>query len=168
MKTKFSREELHSLFDYMNGVLLWKASSKKHDAGSAVRAVGKGGYLYFTHEGRKMQVHHAIAEMFLDKPEIYDCIDHINRDKTDNRKENLRYTSSKMNSQNSLISDKRNKSGVRGVHKKNRCGTTRYYARIFVDGKHVSLGSFSDEHDAGKAYLEAKKRLHQGFNWQSL
>ena len=163
MKTPFSREELFEMFDYLNGVLIWKRTLGRQRRGIAVYSLDGNGYLQFVRSGKKMKVHHAVAEMFLDKPDHYDCVDHINRDRLDNRKENLRYTSSKFNAHNTLISDKRNKSGVRGVHKKIRSGTTRYYARIFAYGKHISLGAFDNEHDAGAAYIEAKKKMHEGF-----
>jgi hypothetical protein len=69
-------------------------------------------------------------------------VDHINHQKSDNRRKNLRLVSYKANSQNCALSI-RNKSGCTGV---SYCASRdRYYSSIRVDGKLIMLGVFKKE-----------------------
>lgn len=51
-------------------------------------------------KSRSFLVHRLVAQAFLENPENYPVVDHINRDKHDNRVENLRWTTQSKNSQN--------------------------------------------------------------------
>ena len=79
-------------------------------------------------------------------------IDHINQNKLDNRRENLRLTSFEVNMNNC------NKSLQGNGYKK--CKAGKYLAQLKINGKHVYLGTFDNPEDARKVYVEAKnKRL---------
>lgn len=81
-----------------------------------------------------------------------EVIDHINRNKLDNRKESLRYTTIKVNAQNRSLHSN-NTSGHTGVYKvKNR-----WQASIRSDGKGIYLGSFKTIEEAIQARKEAEK-----------
>ena len=86
--------------------------------------------------------------------------DHINVDTLDNRRSNLRIASSAENRRNSpLRAD--SKSGRKGVH---WCKTTsKWIARIMVNGKYIYLGRYSSIDDAHVAYCEAAKIHHGDF-----
>lgn len=75
-------------------------------------------------------------------------VDHINHNGLDNRKENLRVVTNKQNAQN--------RKDVKGYtwHK----AYELYEAKIKVDGKTISLGSFKLESDARQAYLDARTK----------
>jgi hypothetical protein len=77
-------------------------------------------------------------------------IDHINHDKLDNRRENLRLCTRKENVRNQLA-HKDNTSGYKGVTRSGKY----YKAAIGVDGSVIYLGSFGSRHDAARAYNEA-------------
>ena len=77
-------------------------------------------------------------------------IDHINGDVTDNRIENLRATTPRLNQQN------------RKSHREGRLVGTqfkggRWLARISIDRKKKHLGSFATEAEAHNAYMSALK-----------
>lgn len=75
-------------------------------------------------------------------------VDHINHNTLDNRKENLKIVTNKINSQN--------RRGVKGYSWNRR--TEKWEAYIFVDSKNVYLGSFLLASDARQAYLSARQQ----------
>lgn len=83
-------------------------------------------------------------------------VDHRNRDRLDNRLANLRIVSPLENMQN-----KRSRTGsassFRGVSRHGRDG--KWQARITINGKTLSLGTFTDEHEAAEVALRARQRL---------
>tara|TARA_R110000744_G_scaffold147914_1_gene260955 strand:- start:108 stop:617 length:510 start_codon:yes stop_codon:yes gene_type:complete len=105
--------------------------------------------LCFEGKYKKYLVHRIIALTFLnldfeDKKQI---IDHKNRDKLDNQVSNLRVVSYQQNNFN------RNYKG----YSKER---NKYRARIFVNGKKISLGTYETEAEASNAYQQAKLIHH--------
>jgi len=84
-------------------------------------------------------------------------IDHINRDRLDNRIANLREATDAQSRQNTSLS-KSNTSGVKGVTWDKT--SQKWFAKINCNYKQIPLGRFVDIKDATNAYAEAKKRLH--------
>lgn len=74
-------------------------------------------------------------------------IDHINRNKLDNRYENLRVITAKENSYNRTKSNNSNNK-YKGVIKRGN----KYVASISKDGKRHEIGGFETEEDAANAY----------------
>ena len=63
--------------------------------------LGKNGYYSVTLEKRKRKsIHRLLCEVFIDNPDNLPCVDHINRNRLDNRLENLRWVSYRDNSLN--------------------------------------------------------------------
>lgn len=79
-------------------------------------------------------------------------VDHINRDKLDNRKSNLRYCTLSQNQAN-RVAPKTNTSGYKGVCYEKRNGKWR--AHIRVNGKQRFLGYFDNPEAASMAYTVA-------------
>ena len=79
-------------------------------------------------------------------------IDHINRNKLDNRKHNLRECYQQENTFNCKLS-KNNKTGYTGI---SLSSGNRYVARIKYNKKEIILGCFSELEDAIKARLQAE------------
>lgn len=87
-------------------------------------------------------------------------VDHVNRDRLDNRKSNLRKCTRQENACNRGKA-KHNKSGYKGVY---WCkGRRKYRAQIQARGKHRLLGQFDVAQDAARAYDNAAKELHGEF-----
>lgn len=87
-------------------------------------------------------------------------IDHINLDKLDNRRNNLRFASHAENQRNRRA-HKDNASGYKGVCLDERTG--KYFAYINCDKQRTYLGTFENKYLAAKAYDEAVVRLHGDF-----
>ena len=99
------------------------------------------------------EIHKIIGERigFVSKQGSGLQIDHINRNKLDNRRENLRLISMAANSNNcqKIMQSK----GVcwDRFHK-------RYTARVYMHGKRIFLGYFNSQEEARKVYVEAKNK----------
>lgn len=81
--------------------------------------------------------------------------DHINGNRLDNRKENLRLVTKAQNMMNRGL-QKNSTSGYKGVNKHQ--GKWRAY--ILEYGKQKHLGVFKDKKEAAKAYNTMAKKLH--------
>jgi len=87
----------------------------------------KGGYVVaniWTSKVRSMITLHR----FLMQPQKGLHVDHINRNKLDNRRKNLRCVDQGINNFNLHGADKRSKTGIRGVWKRTNCSTWRAIA----------------------------------------
>ena len=87
-------------------------------------------------------------------------VDHISRDKLDNRKSNLRIVTKSQNALNSKLRID-NKSGCRGISWDGQ--RNRWFVHIGVKGRNIALGRYKTKIDAIKAYNEATKKYHGTF-----
>lgn len=119
----------------------------------------KNGYMCIGVD-RKQRYAHRMAWLYMTGEMPEDQVDHINGIRTDNRWCNLRAANDRLNCENKHGPQSNNTSGYRGVwwSKIN----SRWIAEIWVNGKKNRIGSFTCVHEAGKAYLEAKRKLHEG------
>lgn len=86
-------------------------------------------------------------------------VDHINRNRLDNRRENLRYATDLENPRN-RIHTKANKFGQKGVYKDGKW----FRAGISVNGKKIYLGRHETPEDAGAAYAIASAKYFGEFS----
>ena len=87
-------------------------------------------------------------------------VDHINRDKLDNRRSNLRVCTPSQNRHNHG-NYSTNKSGYNGVSFEKQ--TRRWYATIWHNGRNIHLGRFDSKESAAIAYNELAKNLRNEF-----
>lgn len=107
----------------------------------------------FRHEGKSYKLTcHQFAWYYV-YGEIVEQLDHINRDKGDNRISNLRPTN---HFENALNTDKQDI--CKGFYFDKR--TSRYNAKIRYKMKSIHLGCFTTEEEAHQAYLDGKKIYH--------
>tara|TARA_Y100000741_G_C18251305_1_gene557401 strand:+ start:775 stop:1341 length:567 start_codon:yes stop_codon:yes gene_type:complete len=100
VETKISNEDI----DYINSLntswYFWKGGKTKKCT---------GGYIRGHNEGKCLYLHDLIMRRIEDKPGENYSVDHINQDKLDNRRENLRWaTQSEQNSNRHKLSRKHN------------------------------------------------------------
>lgn len=88
-------------------------------------------------------------------------VDHINRNKLDNQKHNLRIADKSINAYNSKIRID-NSSQYRGVHYHKQKG--KWQARICKNGKRISCGLFDSPADAAIAYNNFYFKINGGLN----
>ena len=136
--------------EYRDGGLYWKRlrGNRTNLLGRRVGCAHNNGYRQFRFDGTLALEHRAIWELHNGPIPDGLVIDHINRDKTDNRIENLRVAT---RSQNNHNTEAKGYSWSRSQKK--------FVAYISDMGRSINLGSFDNEEDARGAYLEAKGAL---------
>ena len=141
------------------GEFRWKRSRGSAKAGSVAGSVSVLGY-YIIKIGRKTYKAHRIAYAIVHGITQYQSVDHINKNKLDNRICNLRIASMQENSRNKDKSNA-NTSGYKGVtyHKRDN----RYQAAIRVTGRRIHLGYFLTAYEAHCAYESAAAKNHGDF-----
>ena len=116
------------------------------------------GYLRVSIDGRNYSCHR-LAWLYVFGVHPSGEIDHIDGCKTNNSIANLRDVPRKTNSENARAAHRHNKSGLLGVQAKK---TGQFEAWIQAAGTRHYLGSFRHADAAHQAYVEAKRRLHEG------
>ena len=103
------------------------------------------GYMVSKH---KNYLHHAV----IGKPPAGLVVDHLNRNKLDNRRANLRFVSTSTNVSNCAVRSN-SKSGIKGVRKHRR----KWVAEGCINYKTIYLGIFDTPQEAQEARM----------NWES-
>ncbi len=155
-----TQSRLKELLDYNpdTGVFVWREwrGGTAFKGSVAGRPDSKGriqvmvdGASYFAHR---------LAWLFVNGKFPPEHIDHINRDVSDNRIQNLRLASNIENGQN-RNKHPRNTSGVSGVsfHKK----TGKWQAKITFSGKTIYLGVYESIEEAAAARAFGKEKYHK-------
>jgi hypothetical protein len=108
---------------------------QKHNRGyKQVQLFNEGKY-------RAMLIHRLVALAFIPNPYNLETVDHINRDRTDNRVENLRWASRKDQIEN-VGMFKTNTSGHTNISFNKNSGRWRFTKQTVVDGKRTYLVQF--------------------------
>ena len=140
-----------------DGAFTWACSRKGVTAGTDAGSITTGGYVSIRLFGKPYRAHR-LAWLYVYEVWPSKHIDHINGDKTDNRRSNLRDVSAEINAQNKQGALKNNKTGLLGVCKHGKA----FQARIWVGKKCIQLGTYPTSHEASEKYLEAKRFFHEG------
>ena len=158
-KPILTQARLRELFDYdpETGVFIRKlCTANRHKLGEVVGYPGARGYRQ-VRAGGKTQMLHRLAWLWVHGvwPEF--DVDHKNRNRADNRIDNLRPATRSENNHNAGISSA-NWSGFTGVAwDKSRC---LWLASIRAKGKQYHLGRFPTRIEASAAYQAAKLTYH--------
>lgn len=147
-----SKDIVRSMYSYKEGKLFWKMKpNRRVNIGSEVGGLKPNGYIETKLNGKSYGVHRLIWIWHYGHIANKADIDHINRDKSDNRIENLRSVSHQHNLFNTVS---------KGYTTIKENGKVLYVARIGVNGKMIHLGRFLTAEEAHKAYLKAKEKYH--------
>lgn len=146
-------------YDSVAGEFFWVASRGGSKLGKKAGTLTQNGYLHITYN-YKAYLAHRLAWFFVHGKWPDGMIDHINRNKLDNRIENLRVVDNQTNQRNAGMSAK-NTSGHRGVywHKNKK----KWLASIRVDNKQLHLGSYN----CITAAMFARKISEEFYGWKT-
>ena len=146
-------------YEPSTGALRWKVrmGSRAPAGGLIDKACKKSGYINIRIDGIAYRAHRVIWLMVTGVWTLQ--VDHKNRNKADNRLDNLRETCDALNRQNVEKARKDSITGLQGVRVDAR-RPGRFNAVIKRDGKHLWLGSYDTPEEAHAAYLNAKAQLH--------
>lgn len=156
-------------FEYREGVLYWKQRPESHftrrldwqgfnskHAGKKAGRIGKDGYIHIKFRrgmsgtaSYSLTGHRVIWMLHHGKWPDH-CIDHMDRDRTNNRIENLRDVTMSVNL---LNRGNPRSTGMSGVH---RTASGRFTAQIRIGDGYVHLGTFDDMNDARRARVLAE------------
>lgn len=153
------KELLH--YDPDTGHFTWLVSRNSNTAVSGSRAgsINGNGYRQVRIDGRFYPAHR-LAFLYLLGEQPPDHVDHINRDKSDNRWANLRPATGRENMGNvGLRGD--NTSGHRGVSWNKRVGKWQVHGAR--DGRRIYLGLFDDLGEAAAAAQEWREENFGNF-----
>ena len=134
-------------YDPVTGIFTWLVSRGRVKAGDVAGVVDTHGYRKIRVYGKSYRASR-LAELYVMGKWPEDIIDHKNRQKDDDRWDNLRPATYSQNGMNTGIRVD-SSSGIKGVdwhkHKK------KWRACIGFDNRHIHLGLFDDLQDAIKA-----------------
>ena len=139
-------------FYIKDSVLMWKINIDKHPIkDTPAGSFDCDGYLTTKLNGKAHRVHRLMYQIYhnLDTLDPKTLIDHKDRNKANNSKENLQLVNCFENSHN-LSKYTRNKSGYTGVHW--RKSTSKWRVTMMSNNKIYELGCFNDVIEAAEAY----------------
>ena len=144
-------EYLREIFTYKNGFLIWQVNRGPVKAGRIAGTINSRGYIHIRLDMKFYQAHRLIWIHFNGNIQDDLPIDHINRDRSDNRIENLRVVTNSQNNLNSKRSDHESV-GVWLVGNK-------YAAYYNSNGKRLYIGRYETQREAIEARLKFIKAL---------
>lgn len=165
MKTncEISHAELVRLLAYNpeTGVFTWKVRRCGVTLGQVAGSVDKGHRYARIKVSETLYLAHRLAWFYTHGVWPKNELDHIDRDRGNNRLANLREATRSQNACNKPTY-RNNRTGVRGVcwHKQHR----KYIASIQLDGRSRHIGLFRDLNQAAEAYRQASLKIHGCFS----
>lgn len=147
-------ERAHEIFRYdqETGALFWRVQRGRQKAGGIASTVNKDGYLQVCCDGKTYLAHRVIFLMQVGRWPT-PTIDHLDRNKTNNRWHNLREATHR---ENLLNRSPATRSQTPGVIKLRTTG--RYLAQSGIVGGRKKLGTYDTLEQAQQAIRDHKAR----------
>jgi len=156
------REVIH--YDPETGIFTRKVRlAQRHHVGDRADMYITGGNAAGYHRvswDSQRYLAHRVAWLYVYGEWPKGVIDHIDGNKANNAIANLRDVTDKINAENTRRPRANSKSGYLGVHWHEQ--NKKWVARIQVDKKNIHIGCFDDPQKAHEAYIEYKRKLHEG------
>lgn len=155
---KLTQDRLKELLDYdpETGVFTWKIRVNNKKIRTVAGSIDKEGYCIICLDGKKHRSHR-LAFLYMEGYLPENCVDHIDRNKNNNKWDNLREVSHTCNMRNRDI-QKNNKSGIIGISWNKR--DNNWLASIRISNKSFYLGYYINLIDAVKARWQAEKKYN--------
>ena len=152
-----TQSEIRRLTNYNEetGEFTWSANAHKKVRGKPVGSMSRNGYLV-TKVDYKRYLVHRLVWLYVHGEFPKDEIDHINRNKADNRVSNLRDVDRFTNVHNKSKTSN-SVSGYTGVRRTSN--KKRWQAFIHMGGKFMNLGVYDTIDEALSARVEYKRRV---------
>lgn len=132
-------------------------SKGRKKAGMPAGSLRRDGYVYAMFDGHRAMAHQ-FAWLYVTGEWPTQEIDHMDGNKANNAFANLRQVSRRANTENKRTAKRTSTTGLLGVVRHR----DKFVAKIVHAGKRTHLGVFETPEDAHEAYVQAKRRLHQG------
>ena len=148
-------------YDRETGLFTWLVDRNKNIKKGSIANRKRRGYIQISLGIKNTNIvvdGHHLAWLFEYGEFPKKWIDHVNRQRDDNRIENLREATPSENHQNKGA-QKNSKTGVKGVCFRNG----RYVAQICDGKKRRHLGQFKDLESAARRYSEEVAKIHPNF-----
>lgn len=153
-----TKELLHSLFEYRNGELYHRKAIGPKKAGAKAGSRKADGVSHVRVEGSMQLVHRMVFLMH--HGYLPEMVDHINRDRSDNRIENLRAATHAQNAYNS-IARVDSTSKIKNVTYNSRIN--KWQVRVAANKQRFYAGCFDTLEKAEKMAIELRNKLHGEF-----
>jgi len=126
--------------------------------------INQSGYKYYTlrnqeiKKKRNLSIHRLLGRVFINNPNDYPCIDHIDRNRKNNDLSNLRWVSYQMNSINKDCKNPLGRGITRSRNKK------KYCVNLWRDRKKKWIGVYDTIEEARSAYTKAVEDWYESKN----
>lgn len=158
IKDKDEFDLLKNTLEYnpLTGKFTSLVNSKARKIGAVLGTISVDGYVVIRFNGKIVPAHRlAFLYMTGEWPPMF--VDHIDRDRTNNKWENLRLADWTINNRNRSV-QRNNTSGVVGVSWDKI--SNKWYATICVDGKMIGIGRYTLKEDAISARKDAEEKYN--------
>ena len=153
-----TKELLHSIFEYKDGSIFWKQAKQGTRAGAIAGSINKRGYLVTQINGKDYKNHLIIYIMHYGYTKYE--IDHIDKNPSNNKIENLREATKSQNQWNKS-KQTNNSSGFKNVRFCKKTG--KWAVAVQKHRKSYWGGYFDDIDQANIAAIKLRQDLHESF-----
>ena len=102
---------------------------------------------------KRNTIHRLLALQFIDNPNNYSFVDHIDNNRQNNNLDNLRWITHSGNMRNKIL---KNKSGFSCVYLR---PSGRFRVQIMINKKRITLGTYDTPEEAHAVYLKKYNEL---------